>query len=388
MTQKKLQTLRSELNQMFFERSPVIDGLLATMMHGSNAVLFGPPGTAKSDLVQAICNTITGARYFNRLLFKTMPPEELLGQPSLKALRDNDMLIRNTTDRLPEADVAFLDEIFKCSPATLNSLLRIANEREFDNPRPQPVPLIFMVGASNEVPNEPEMLAFLDRFIYKAWVQPLKREKSRRDLIAMADTRKRSRITITFTMQEIQAMQEEARKVPLHSLLVGQILTLCDEFSKKRLYLSDRKLVKIIELVKCYAYVQGDTEAMPDHLHELIPCCVSNTEDDIKEARSVIKEKCPTLHGMASEWLDTARRLAIEVSEQAGAYRASGKPDSARIRMERGIDSATKNVSDIKKQLEAAMKEWKDSSPRIQKIATSIDDILTEIAGHRDQIYT
>jgi MoxR-like ATPase len=387
MTQKKLQALRSELNQMFFERSQVIDGLLATMLHGSNAVLFGPPGTAKSDLVQAICNTITGARYFNRLLFKTMPPEELLGQPSLKELRDNDILVRNTTDRLPEAEVAFLDEIFKCSPATLNSLLRIANEREFDNPRPKKVPLIFLVGASNEVPTEPEMLAFLDRFIYKAWVQPLRREKSRRDLIAMADTKKRSKITVTFTMQELKALQDEAQKIPLHSLLVSQILILCEEFAKKNLYMSDRKLVKIIELLKCYAYVQGDAEAMPDHLHELIPCCVSNTEGDIREARAVIKEKCPTLHGMASEWLDTARKIAVETTEQASSFMRSDRTDQSRIRLQRAIDSATKNVGDIKSQLETAVVEWKDRSARVQKIATSIDDILTEIAGHRELIY-
>ncbi|MDQ3234457.1 MAG: MoxR family ATPase, partial [Pseudobdellovibrionaceae bacterium] len=385
-TQLKLQSLRKELNQVFFERSQVIDGLLGTMLHGSNAILFGPPGTAKSDLVQAICCSITGTVYFNRLLFKTMPPEELLGQASLRELTENDRLVRNTKGRLPDADVAFLDEIFKCSPATLNSLLRIANEREFDNPEPKKIPLIFMVGASNEVPTETEMLAFLDRFIFKTWVLPLRREKSRRDLIAMADSGKRQQVATRLTMQELKDLQIEARKVPLHSKVVEQLLILAEEFQKKNLYMSDRKLVKIVELLKCLAFVQGDQAVSSEHLHELLPYCVANMEDEVKEAKQVLKDKCPTLLNQALDWLDRAKKCAVEATEAASRFSRDRMPVTER-QLNSSIESATKNVSAIKQQLDEAIAEWKDVSPRIQRIAQSIDDILTDIAGYKELIY-
>ena len=52
------------------------------------------------------------------------------------------------------AQVAFLDEIFKANSAVLNSLLTILNERVFDNGSMRlPVPLLAVVGASNELPD-------------------------------------------------------------------------------------------------------------------------------------------------------------------------------------------------------------------------------------------
>ena len=62
---------------------------------------------------------------------------------------------------LPTAQVAFVDEIFKANSAIASALLTLLNERLFDNGAERmEVPLLCLVGASNELPESEELDAF------------------------------------------------------------------------------------------------------------------------------------------------------------------------------------------------------------------------------------
>jgi MoxR-like ATPase len=63
---------------------------------------------------------------------RTSTPEELFRPVSLKAL-EQDSYRRKTTGMLPEARVAFIDEVFKANSAVLNGLLSVLNERIYFN---------------------------------------------------------------------------------------------------------------------------------------------------------------------------------------------------------------------------------------------------------------
>ncbi len=72
---------------------------------------------------------------------------------------------------LPEADVAFLDEVFFGSTAILNTLLWLLNERQFRRGATSVrVPLRVCVGASNALPEEPALVACTDRFLASVFV--------------------------------------------------------------------------------------------------------------------------------------------------------------------------------------------------------------------------
>ena len=63
----------------------------------------------------------------------------------MRALEE-DRYERKTSGYLPDADVAFIDEIFKANSAILNTLLSLINERLFDNGSQRvPAPLMTMV---------------------------------------------------------------------------------------------------------------------------------------------------------------------------------------------------------------------------------------------------
>ncbi|MFO0236254.1 MAG: AAA family ATPase [Burkholderiales bacterium] len=146
--------------------------LLLAALCGEHVLLIGPPGTAKSALARRL-RALVGGRYFERLLTRFTVPEELFGPLSLAAL-DEGRYLREVDGYLPTATVAFLDEVFKANSAILNALLTLLNERAFDQGAERiAVPLATLVAASNEVPSDESLRAFLDRFLVRCTVAPV-----------------------------------------------------------------------------------------------------------------------------------------------------------------------------------------------------------------------
>ena len=96
---------------------------------GEHMLVVGAPGTAKSEAIRRIAHELGGS-YFEYLLGRFTEPSEIFGPVDLKRLKDG-VVDTATAGMLPEADIAFLDEVFLGSTAILNTLLALLNERTF-----------------------------------------------------------------------------------------------------------------------------------------------------------------------------------------------------------------------------------------------------------------
>lgn len=162
----QFQEIARILNSHFLDKQEIIRLLIISAIAGEHMVLVGPPGTAKSALIRMFARLVN-ASYFEYLLTRFTEPNEIFGPVDIRAFRDG-RYTRRTDKMLPQAEIVFLDEIFKSNSAILNSLLTVINERRYSNgPEIVEVPLISLYAASNEAPNDDNLSAMFDRFLLR-----------------------------------------------------------------------------------------------------------------------------------------------------------------------------------------------------------------------------
>src|SRR6266850_2158753 len=154
------------------DRATLVELILLAAVAQEHVLVIGPPGTAKSVAVHRVAETI-GGRYFEYLLGRFTEPNEIFGPVDLRKLKEG-LVETETTGMLPEAEIAFLDEIFQGSTAILNTLHGILNERVFRRGHTNiRCPLRVCVGASNALPEDESLAAFADRFLVRCFVDSI-----------------------------------------------------------------------------------------------------------------------------------------------------------------------------------------------------------------------
>lgn len=172
---ERINNMRSRLKDFFVKKEDHLDLMVLCMATQEPLLIVGPPGTAKSDLIVKFCQALglDGSEYFEYLLTKFTEPSEIIGPIDISALKDGRYL-RKVGGKLPEAKIAFLDEIFKSNSAILNALLTIINEKKYyQDGQPVPVALKMLFAATNEIPEFTELSALKDRFTLKIQSNPV-----------------------------------------------------------------------------------------------------------------------------------------------------------------------------------------------------------------------
>jgi MoxR-like ATPase len=250
-----LARIRDELEQTFAERGEVIEGALVALVSRSHLLLVGPPGSAKSMLADELCRRIEGGVYFQWLLTKFTTPEEIFGAVSLKSL-EADEYRRVTTAKLPEAHIAFLDEVFKANSSILNAVLTVVNERRFHNGRAiETVPLLTLFGATNELPEEDELAALYDRFLLR-FVVGYVQEDFR--FLRMLEAPPPNRRT-TLSLAALAEAQAEADRVPVPPAVLRRVADLRRELARTQIVASDRRYHQSLSALRARALLAGRT---------------------------------------------------------------------------------------------------------------------------------
>jgi MoxR-like ATPase len=272
------------LKQRFVGRDEVVDLIALAVVAGEHLFLHGPPGTAKSALIRSFARAVRG-RYFEYMLTRFTEPNEIFGPVDIAKLRDG-KVITVTTGMLPEAEFAFLDELFNANSAILSSLLTILNERTFRRGlEMHKLPLLSLFSASNHLPEEDALKALFDRFLLRCHVDNLKRDALPQLLRAGWDMEQTPLPESTVSADDLRQLARKLFEVDLTPALEAYreaVLKVRD----LGIAFSDRRAVKVQKLLAASALLCERTSAQPSDLWVLR--YVWDREEQIESLTSLV----------------------------------------------------------------------------------------------------
>lgn len=392
----KMLDVMDDVNGLVAEREELVELISIALLTRKNLFILGEPGQAKSYVINLFRERITGARQFERLLSKQTDEDQLFGRIDLKSLipgsvsqdiLDNDPTYQKlladlvgaqqqiasdpddlsqiygaagfatkieryrsilallyageptvlTTGKIPESDIVFLDEAFKCNDGVLNSLLTALNERKYTNEgHTYPIPTISFFAASNEIPNfadpaEKILEALYDRLELKVVTENISDRAKRLAILKDKQVGATNGAAATITLDELLAMQAEVRQVIVPDSINELADDVFSELRRSGLKLSDRKLLNYTPIVQAKAWLDGRQSVVPKDLLAL-RCYLWQKPGDRTVVGTTLNRLCINpLQDKAND----IRAMAAEVLEQFNSEKdATGNKALIKFRSE------------------------------------------------------
>lgn len=354
------------LNDQLLERSDVLLGSVLAILSRKHVFMIGPPGVAKSLVIEKFCRSIEGIVYFEELISKHSKPEDIFGPIKVSAFKE-DRYERNTEGFMPSAHVVFLDEFFKGNPSFQNmTLSQIDERRAFRNGKPtmERTPLMSLFTASNEFPeNEQELGALYDRLHFRFMVKDISDDNNFARMMMLDEIK----LKTTITIDDLKVAQEAVDSVIFSQQMAHTMADLRSKFRSEGLIFSPRRWRESAVILRAHAWYHGRDEVENSDLSILTDVMWDRPEQRREVSRLVMSTSSPEI-ARAIELLDQAREIYDNLYKIPQNQWSTSK----------------ERVSDDTEAFRKIMMKLRDlpSSPKIDEILAEVEKFNIDV--HRD----
>lgn len=374
----KFLDLESAVNGEILERRQEIHTAIVAILGRKHHFQIGPPGTAKSLLVERLHKRIVGIGdegYFRWLLTNYTTPEELFGGPDFQLLKDKGIYKRVTTGKLPRAYFVFMDEIFKANSSILNANLTAMNERKFFNADDSPdIPLVSLFAASNEMPQGDALWAIWDRLHFRHEVKPMQESSS---FVSMLQNPIGGDPEPILTLDDIYKAHKAVDAVQLNEEIFEALKGLRDGLHKLGVEATERRWVESVGIIRSEAFLNGREIADIEDMRPLMHVLWSSL-DDQKIVKKAVLELANPIDKKASDVLDRLIELEYDFREMQADSDNQKTIAKGAIEIHKKVMKANKIIKQLKKASEESGRKSEYLGLAKKKFATLAASVMKE----------
>ncbi len=323
---EKFRQLEAKLNQRFVGREREIHAAVLALASGEPMYWEAPPGTAKTTIIETLASLID-ARYFYYAMHEYVEPDEVLGPVDIVALRERGEFKRVTTGYLPEAEIVFIDEVYRASGAMLNLLIDvILNKRVKIGARTLKLPTVAMYFAANFRRAEEEFAAFHDRLTIRVFSGYLNDRQQLKELIQRGLELLRAKVLpnssdVVMTVDEVRKFQQVAavKAANIVANVIDKIAELVQHARSANIPVSDRRAVKLAYVAAVIALLDGRNSADGDDVAEAARLVLPLEPADLDRVEQIVTamglDTLRELRQKLSQLIDESKRLASMILE-------------------------------------------------------------------------
>lgn len=291
ITAQMLARLNLQINAQFIDRAEMTEAVLTALTAGEHCFIYGPPGTAKTALIEAIAAGI-GGTFGERQITAETTTDEVFGPIDAIAFSQGQYTRRWAG--IAQSDVFYINEVWEAS-STVTNIFKTALESRIvhDGDVSRPIPLLSAIADSNHIPTEKNQQADWDRFLVRLSVGYIADSDSfARMLTAGAGS---SPIAPMVQPDEIRLMAAASELLALDppADLKDALRDLWAELRSNSI--SDRRWRRTLKLACASALLQGETPE-PRHL-AVARWTLWNDLDEKQGVADLVMSKCDPMAG-------------------------------------------------------------------------------------------